>query len=193
MSPNFWLKSPADMPLIQRVLSISKGEPEFLSKFKDCFGELGTLPGYYYITMNLKVKPIINPPHKVPFALKKKLKHELLRMTQLGIIVPVNEPTDWVSSRVVIEKPKGPLRVCLDHRNLNKTIKREHYCRPTATDIFQEMAGAQYFTKLDAFWQIKVDEKSFKLITFNSPCGCIRFLRIPYEIHSASEGCVKPT
>ena len=56
------------------------------------------------------------------------------------IIVPVTEPTDCVSSLVGVEKPNGNLQVCLDPRNLNKVIKREHHRQPTATDIFQEMA-----------------------------------------------------
>ena len=44
-------------------------------------------------------------------------------MNQLDIIVPVNEPIDWFSSLLVVEKPNGNLRVCLDPRNLNKAIK----------------------------------------------------------------------
>ena len=180
------------MHLIKGVLGISKGEVVFLSKFKDCFGELGTLPGYHHITMDLNIKPIIIPPHKVSFALKQRLKQELQWTTQLDIIIPINGPTDWVSSLVVVEKSNGNLWVCLGPRNLNKAIKMEHYCIPTATDIFQEMAGIQYFTNLDAsnaFWQIRVDEESSKPLTFNSPCGHFSFQHIPYGIHSVSEVC----
>ena len=182
-------KNSVAMHLIKRVLSISKGEPVFLSNLKDCFGELGTLPEYHHITIDPNIKTMINPPRKVPFALKPRLKLELQRMTQLDTIIPVNEPTDWVSSLLVVEKLNGNLQVCLDPRNLNKAIKREHHRLPTATDIFQEMAGAQYFTKLDAsnaFWQIRVDEESSKL---NSPCDRFKFLHIPCRIHSASKVC----
>ena len=76
-SPILGLKTFTDMHLIQRALSIWKGEPVFLSKFKDFFRELEILLGYDHITMNPKVRPIINPPRKVPFDLKKKLKYEL--------------------------------------------------------------------------------------------------------------------
>ena len=177
---------------IKIVLNISKEEPVFLSKFKIFWGELGILPGYHHITMDPNIRPIINLLLKVPFALKQRLKQELQRMTQLDILVPVNEPTDWVSSLVAVEKSNGNLRVCLDSRNLNKTIKREHHRLPTATKIFQKMPGAQFFTKLDAsdaFWQIRVDEESSKLLISNSPWGCFRFLRILCGIHSASEVC----
>ena len=96
--------------------------------------------------MDPNIKPIINPSLKEQLALKQRLKQELQRMTQLDIIVPINEPTDWVSSLVAVEKPNGNLRIFLDPQNLNKAIKREHYRLPRATDIFQEMARAQYFT-----------------------------------------------
>ena len=109
-------------------------------------------------------------------------------MTQLDIIVPVNDALDWVSSLVMVKK-NNIMWVSLDPRNLNKAIKREHYHLPTVTDIFQEMAGTQYFTKSNAsnaFRQIKGDEESSKLLTFNSPYDHFRFLRIPYGIYSAN-------
>lgn len=94
VSPIHGLKTSADIELVQRVLSISKREPAPLSKFKECFGGLETFPGYPHITLDPKVTPIINPPRKVSFDLKQKLKQELQRMNHLGIIVPVTEPTD---------------------------------------------------------------------------------------------------
>lgn len=77
-----------------------------------------------------------------------------------------------------------------DPGNLNQAIKREHYQIPKCEEIASEMAGAKYFSKLDAaqgFWQIKLDEKSSKYCTFNTPFGRYRFLRMPFGIISASE------
>lgn len=91
---------------------------------------------------------------------------------------------------VVVEKPNGRLRVCLDPRELNKAVKRQHFKLPTAEELFAEMAGASFFTKLDAssgYWQIKVDDESSKLLTFATPFGRYRFKRFLFGIHSASE------
>ena len=49
------------------------------------------------------------------------------------------------------------------------------------------MNCAKYFTKLDAYWLIELDEESSKLLTFNSLFGRYQFLRMPYGIHSASD------
>ena len=113
-------------------------------------------------------------------------------MVEMKIIQAVHETTDWVNNLVLVEKPDGSLRICIDPKELNKAIKRHHYAHPTAEDILSQMSGAKYFTKLDAsnaYWQIELDEESSKLLTFNSPFGRYQFLRMPYGIHSASDVC----
>ena len=87
------------------------------------------------------------------------------------------------------EKPNGKLRVCLDPRSVNKAIEREHLLLPTAEEIFSQMSGASYFSKLDAilgYWHIKVDQQSSNLLTSGTPSSRYRFKRLPYGIHSRS-------
>lgn len=111
-------------------------------------------------------------------------------MTTLGVIKKVEEPTDWVNSMVCAKKKNGDLRICMDPKDLNENIKREHYQIPKHEEITSEMAGARHFTKLDAsqgFWRLKLDESSTKYCTFNSLFGRYCFLRLPFGIISASE------
>ena len=65
-------------------------------------------------------------------------------------IAKVTQPTDWVNSLVIREKENGRLRLCLDPRDLNKAIKREHHLIPTLEEITPKLAGAKLFSKLDA-------------------------------------------
>ena len=54
------------------------------------------------------------------------------------------------------------------------------------------MSGSKCYTKLDAsnaYWQMKIDEESSKLLAFNTPFGRYKFHRMAYGIHSASELC----
>ena len=66
-----------------------------------------------------------------------------------GIITPVEEPTDWVSSLAYSWKANGKLRVCLDPRDVNKAIKRDHYKTPTVEEITCQLAGSKKFIKVD--------------------------------------------
>ena len=119
-------------------------------QFSDCFGEIGTLKNTNHIKIKDNVTHVVTLVRKIPLALKPKLGKELKRMVDLGIIGPVQKPTDWVNGIVVVEKSNGKHRVCLDQRYLNKAIKREYFHLPTAEKIFSQMSGASYFSKLDA-------------------------------------------
>ena len=191
--PILGLKTSASLRLIERVMSVENLKvPAYVSEYADCFGELGTLPKMHHITIDQSVKPVVHAPRRIPVVIKEKLKTTIDKMERLNVIEKITEPTDWVSSMVVVEKANGSLRICLDPKDLNKAIKREYYHMPTAEDIFGEMKGAKFFTKMDAsnaYWQIVVDEESSKLLTFNTPFGRYKFKRLPFGIHSASEIC----
>ena len=65
-------------------------------------------------------------------------------MEKMEIIKRVNEPTDWVNSMVVVEKPNGNLRICLDPKHLNKAIKRPHYAIPTTEEILTKISTGNF-------------------------------------------------
>ena len=161
-----------------------------LTESKDVFEGLGSFPGEHKIQLQPEVNPLIHPPRKVPIALRDKLEKELERMESLEVIAKVTEPNDWVNSIATPEKQRtGALRVCLDPRDLNHVVKREHYPLPTLEELTLMLSDAKYFSVLDAtsgYWQIKLDEESSLLTTFNTPFGRY-FTRMPFGIHSAQE------
>ena len=193
-TPIIGLNTSEKLNLIQRVSKVNRSDtfhPDQIPKeYFNCFGEVGILKTAYHIELKDDVTPVVVPPRKIPYALKDPLKKELDRMEQLGIIEKVEKSTDWVNALVLVTKPNGKLRVCLDPRPLNHAIKRHHYRLPTAEEIISQMHGAKFFTKLDAsngYWQIPVDNESSDLLTFATTFGRYKFKRMPYGIHSASE------
>ena len=58
----------------------------------------------YHIEIDSSVPPVINPPRNVPYTIMAKLKAKLNELVEEGILVPVQEATDWVNSLVVTEK-----------------------------------------------------------------------------------------
>ncbi|XP_061727723.1 uncharacterized protein K02A2.6-like [Cydia pomonella] len=151
---------------------------------------IGRLPGVHKLTVDESVPPVVRSSRKIPIKLRPRLREELDRLHELGIIEPVDEPTDWVSSIVLVEKPDGKLRLCIDPQNLNKAIKRSHFQLPTLDEVTANLSGAKYFSHLDAnkgFYMIVLDDYSSKLCTFATPFGRWKFLRLPFGICSASE------
>ena len=71
------------------------------------FQGTGKLKGQYKLEIEENAKQVVHPPRRVPVALKGKLKRELERLQSLGIIEKVIEPTPWVSSLVIVQKPNG--------------------------------------------------------------------------------------
>ena len=77
--------------------------------------------------MDPNIPAVVHPPRKVPVSLKDKIKHELNHMEQTGVIVRQTEPTAWVKRMVAVVKPnKIRINFCIDPRDLNKAIQREH-------------------------------------------------------------------
>ena len=165
--------------------------------FQNCaqvFIGLRRLEKPYHIEIDPTVSPVINPPRTIPCALRERVKAELDDMEKLGVICKVEEPTDWVNSMAIAEKPDGSLRICLDPRHLNKAIKREHFQLPTIEDITTCTANAKWCTKLDAnrgHWQIPLDEESQLLTTLNTPFGRFCYQVTPFGIKSAPEGACR--
>ena len=159
-------------------------------EYSDIFKGLGCMPGVHHIVIDKSVPPVVHACRKVPFPLHDKLKTELERMVSLGVLAKVDKPTDWVSSLVMVKKPNGKLRVCLDPRDLNRAIKRQHFKLPTREEIMAKFSTCKIFSKIDAsqeFWQMALDEPSSYLTTFNTPFGRYRYLRLPYGVKSAPE------
>ena len=102
----------------------------------------------------------------------------------------VTDPTDWCAAMVPIIKKTGAVRICVDLKQLNTTVRREHHIFPSLEDIAPKLAESKVFSTLDAasgFWQIPIDEDSQLLTTFITPFGRYAFCRLPFEISSATE------
>ena len=163
--PLLGLQTCQKLNIIKRIWAVNTSDPNLMAEYKDVFG---CLQGEYRIITDPEVKPVTHPPRKIPISMMYKLKAELERMKQLNVIDKIDEPSDWASSLVIVEKPNGQIRLCLDPRDLNKAIKRHHHPMPTVDEILAKLGGAKMFSKLDAssgYWQIKVDDESSKLLT----------------------------
>ena len=96
----------------------------------------------------------------------------------------MDETAEWCNSFVLVPKPNGKVRLCLDPVMLNQVLKRPVHRGPTLNDpIFPKLNNARYFSLIDAssgYHNLKLDEISSYLTTFACQFGRCRLKRLPF-------------
>ncbi len=76
----------------------------------------------------------------------------------------------WLSPIVLVNKPSGDKRMCLDYRKVNKQLTTDIYPHPNLEELVEHVAGNQYHATLDlkdTYYQVLLDEVSRDLTTFS--------------------------
>ena len=111
-------------------------------------------------------------------------------MPEIWMIKKVDEPTDWCAPMVVVSKPSGEVRICVDLTKLNTNIERHVHPLPSVDYTLGKIGNSKIFSKIDtnsAFWQRKLSNETKLLTTFITPWGRYCFERLPYGISTGSE------
>ena len=99
-----------------------------------------------HITMKQNGTPIQKPPRHVPLAMKDMFKQELDSMESQGIMLKFDGrdvSPEWLLSFVIIKKPSGAVRICLDPTDLNKEIIRPVCNAQTIDDVIDKLKHAK--------------------------------------------------
>jgi hypothetical protein len=120
---------PADLRTItDKCNQLNKEEQQkllaLLSKFEHLFN--GTVGTWNTEPVDIELLPDVKPyharPYPVPHSQTVKLKEEVERLCELGILRKINR-SKWACPMFTINKPDGSLRSLADLRELNKWIK----------------------------------------------------------------------
>ncbi|CAH2097604.1 unnamed protein product [Euphydryas editha] len=185
VTPILGLETCEKLHLIARVKTLKETHSK-----EDIFEGLGCYKDYEYdIDLIENPKLEIKPSRRIPHAIRDEVKRELDRMVKLDVIKPETEPTPAVSPMVVVRQ-KGKIRICIDPSDVNKNILRRHFPLATIEEISADIKGSKFFALLDCtkgFWQIKLSERTQKILTFATPWGRYSFKRLPFGVSSAPE------
>ncbi|XP_021343899.1 uncharacterized protein K02A2.6-like [Mizuhopecten yessoensis] len=122
--------------------------------------------------------------------MRQKVSDKIDELENLDIIEKVNTHTQWVSPVIVVPKPDGDIRLCVDMRRANEAIIRERHPIPTADEILYDINGSKVFSRLDlkyGYHQIELAEQSRNITTFVTHKGLYRYKRLMFGITSAPE------
>ena len=161
---------------------------ELLRKYANiCDGTLGTLKGAVHrIEIVPGAKPVYQQPYRCGIERRKAEDAEVQRMLQAGVITPSN--AEWASPVILVPKPDGSLRFCVDYRKLNNITVRDSYPMPRMDECIDSLGSATVFSTLDCnsgYWQLPVANKDQDKTTFTCHAGSYKFLRLPFGLRNA--------
>ncbi|WMV19509.1 hypothetical protein MTR67_012894 [Solanum verrucosum] len=154
-----------------------------LKDFLDVFPD--DLPGIppereidFGIELLLDTQPISIPPYRMAPVELKELKTQLKDLLDKGFIQPNISP--WGAPVLFVKNKDGSLRMCIDYRQLNKVTIKNKYPLPRIDDLFDQLQGASYFSKIDlrsGYHQLRVRGVDVPKTAFQT-----RYAMVVYEL-----------
>ncbi|KAI3707163.1 hypothetical protein L6452_25432 [Arctium lappa] len=160
---------------------------EFPEVFPD---DLTSLPPERQVEFQIDLVPGAAPIARAPYRLApsemKELMSQLQELLDKGFIRPSTSP--WGAPVLFVKKKDGTMRMCIDYRELNKVTIKNRYPLPRIDDLFDQLQGACYFSKIDlrsGYHQLKVREEDIPKTAFRTRYGHYEFLVMPFGMTNA--------
>jgi len=125
-------------------------------------------------------------PYRARHTSREVIAKEVQRQRDLGVIEPSS--AEWAFPVVLVPKPDGTMRFCVDYRQLNEVTVRDVYPLPRMDDCIDFLGGAKVFSTLDCnsgYWQIPVADEDRDKTAFVCHEGAYRYIRLPFGLSKA--------
>ena len=89
---------------------------------------------------------------------------------------------------IFVKKKDFTLRMCVDYRPLNAVIIKNKYPLPRIDTLFDQLAGAKVFSKIDlhsGYHQIKIRPQDIPKTTFSTRYGLYEYLVMSFGLTNA--------
>ncbi|GKU98441.1 hypothetical protein SLEP1_g11449 [Rubroshorea leprosula] len=130
--------------------------------------------------------PIPKTPYRMAPAKLKELKIQLGELLEKGFIRSSVSP--WGAPMLFVKKKDGSMRLCIDYRELNKVTVKNRYPLPRIDDLFDQLKGAQVFSKIDlrsGYHPLKIKPDDVSKTAFCTRYGHYEFLVMPFGLTNA--------
>ncbi|GJS50092.1 putative reverse transcriptase domain-containing protein [Tanacetum coccineum] len=132
------------------------------------------------IEFRIELTPGATPVAKSPYHLApselEELSGQLKELQDKGFIRPSSSP--WGAPVLFVKKKDGSFRMCINYIELNKFTVKNHYPLPRIDDLFDQLQGSQFFSKIDlrsGYHQPRVHEDDIPKTAFTTHYGHFEF------------------
>ncbi|GKB77193.1 putative reverse transcriptase domain-containing protein [Tanacetum coccineum] len=130
--------------------------------------------------------PVAKSPYRLAPSEMEELSGQLKELQDKGFIRPSSSP--WGAPVLFVKKKDGSFRMCIDYRELNKLTIKNRYPLPRIDDLFDQLQGSQYFSKIDlrsGYHQLRVHEDDIPKTAFRTRYGHFEFTVMPFGLTNA--------
>lgn len=130
--------------------------------------------------------PISQKPYRIPVAKRDAVKRQINDMSDQGIIRP--SKSAWSSPVVLVNKPDGSIRICIDYRKLNLISLSDGYPVPRISEVFEQIGNAQYLSRFDltkGYYQVPLSDDTKEKSAFVTPFGLYEFNVMPFGMKTS--------
>ena len=158
-----------------------------IEEYQDIFTDVPKVTNLGKHKIVLKQNEIVqSKPYPIPIHMREVLDKEIDQMLSLGIIVP---SSSYYSSPVVmVRKPDGSTRVCVNYKKLNNISLTEVTPMNQTNDILDKIGGSKLYSKFDlskGFYGVALDPESMDKSSFVCSRGQFNFTVMPFGLSSA--------
>jgi hypothetical protein len=114
------------------------------------------------------------------------LKTQLQELLDKGYIHPSSSP--WGCPTLFVKKKDGSLRLCVDYKPLNAVTIKNKYPLPRIDVLFDQLAGAKVFSKIDLrsrYHQIKIRPCDIPKTAFSTRYDLYEYLVMSFGLTNA--------
>jgi hypothetical protein len=140
----------------------------------------------FVIELQPGTTPISKRPYRMPPNELAELKLQLQELLDKSYIRPSASP--WGCPALFVKKNNTSLRLCVDYRPLNAVTIKNKYPLPRIDILFDQLAGAKVFSKIDlrsGYHQIKIRPSDIPKIAFSTRYGLYEYLVMSFGLTNA--------
>lgn len=130
--------------------------------------------------------PIAKEPYHLAPPEMQELSSQLQELLGKQFIHPSSSP--WGAPILFVRKKDGSHRMCIDYRELNKLTVKNRYPLSRIDDLFDQLQGASWFSKIDlrsGYHQARVREEDVVKTVFRTRYGHYEFVVMPFGLTNA--------